>query len=74
MNRQLDLLKPKTAPGISQPSQLSAPLMTKRSSIQTLSVDYPRSFSGLDAVFCPNCERSIAVGTTEYNELRRKQS
>ena len=76
MKNQLDLLQPKTVQAISKFKQLSAPSATKRSPLQTLSVGctQPRSFPGLDAVFCPDCEKSITVGTTEYNELMRKQS
>ena len=76
MKNQLDLLQPKTAQAISKFKQLSAPSATKRSPLQTLSVGctYPHSFSGLDAEFCTDCEKSMTVETTEYNELMRKQS
>ena len=78
MKNQLDLLQPKTVQAISKCKQLSSPSATKRSPLQTLSVGctYPHSFPGLDAEFCPDCEKSITVETTEYNELikKRKQS
>ena len=78
MKNQLDLLQPKTAQAISKFKQLSSPTATQRSPLQSLSVGctYPRSFPGLDAEFCPDCEKSITVETTEYNELikKRKQS
>lgn len=73
---QLDLLQPKTASAISNPKQWSVPSAKHRSSVQILPIEctHPRIFPGLDALFCPDCEKSITSGTTGYNEIRRKQS
>ncbi|NJO74194.1 MAG: hypothetical protein HC833_10825 [Leptolyngbyaceae cyanobacterium RM1_406_9] len=76
--KQLDLLQQqRPLAGISSRSPPATPPLPdsppppKQSSL--VACTHAGAAPGLDACYCPDCRRSIARGTAEYNELMKKE-